>query len=62
MLFNIRVYLRTVGEKILKSLTECPVFYNGEALHVTSSIGIATWQAGSFDETVSIYQNPTPGE
>ena len=48
------VDLRTVGEKILKSIRECPVFYNGEALHVTSSIGIATWQGGSFDETVSL--------
>jgi diguanylate cyclase (GGDEF)-like protein len=49
-----QVDLRVIGEKILKSVVDCEVNYQGKRLHVTASMGIATWQGGSFDETVSL--------
>ena len=47
-----QVDLHVIAEKRLKSVKECQVDYRGKKLHVTASIGIATWQGGSFDETV----------
>jgi diguanylate cyclase (GGDEF)-like protein len=49
-----QVDLRVIGEKILKSVVDCEIDYQGKKLHVTASMGIATWQGGSFDETVSL--------
>ncbi len=49
-----QIDLRVMGEKILKSVEECRVNYQGQVLQVTVSMGIATWQGGSFDQTVSM--------
>ncbi|MDI9246356.1 diguanylate cyclase [Marinobacter sp. CHS3-4] len=49
-----QVNLYAMGDKIRKSVAECRVSYSGNELHVTVSIGIATWQGGSFDQTVSM--------
>jgi len=49
-----QIDLRVMGEKILKSVAECHVNCEGQMLHVTVSMGIATWQGGSFDQTVSM--------
>ncbi|MCK7550739.1 sensor domain-containing diguanylate cyclase [Marinobacter goseongensis] len=49
-----QIDLRVMGKKILKSIAECRVLYKGQALRVTASMGIATWQNGSFDQTVSM--------
>lgn len=48
------VDLRVIAEKILKSVRDCHVEYHGKKLCVTASMGIATWQGGSFDDTVSL--------
>lgn len=47
-----QVDLRVIAEKILKNVRNCHVEYHGKRLCVTASMGIATWQGGSFDETV----------
>ncbi len=48
-----QVDLRVMGEKILQSVAECRVAYKGQALQMTVSMGIATWQGDGFDQTVS---------
>lgn len=46
--------LQAIGEKILKRIAECKVPYKEHTLSITVSIGIATWQGGSFDQVVSM--------
>ncbi len=49
-----QIDLRVMGEKILQSVAQCRVAYKGQELDMTVSIGIATWQGGGFDQTVSM--------
>lgn len=49
-----QIDLPVMGEKILKSVADCRVAWHEQVIRMTVSIGIATWQGGSFDQTVSM--------
>jgi diguanylate cyclase (GGDEF)-like protein/PAS domain S-box-containing protein len=49
-----QVDLRVIGEKVLRSIRACKIVHEGRELHVTASMGVATWHSGSFDQTVQL--------